>query len=87
VQNSDVKTLERSRRRWADNVRRKTLFSMIQWLSLLPLDPRFASSNPAEDDGFLRAMKVRITYPFGGEVKPSAPCRKSLWRVKNPCRV
>jgi hypothetical protein len=29
---------------------RKT--SMSTWLARLPLDPRFAGSNPAEDDGF-----------------------------------
>jgi hypothetical protein len=27
------------------------LMSVVQWLSCLPLDPRFAGSNPAEDDG------------------------------------
>jgi hypothetical protein len=26
--------------------------SVVQWLSCLPLEPRFAGSNPAEDDGF-----------------------------------
>jgi len=35
-----------------------------------PLVPKFASSNPAEAVGFLRAKKS-----FGGEVKPSVPCR------------
>jgi len=24
----------------------------------LPLDPRFASSNPGDDDGFLRAINI-----------------------------
>jgi hypothetical protein len=42
----------------------------------LPLDPRFAGSNPAEDDGFLRVIKIRSTTSFGGEVKPSVPCRR-----------
>jgi hypothetical protein len=36
------------------------------------MDPRFAGSNPAEDDGFLTAIKIRSTTYFGGEVKPSA---------------
>jgi hypothetical protein len=38
--------------------------SVVQWLACLPLDPRFAGSIPAEDDGF---------PSFGGEVKPSVP--------------
>jgi hypothetical protein len=45
-------------------------------VACLPLDPRFADSNPAEDDGFLRVIKIRSTTSFGGEVKPSAPCRR-----------
>jgi hypothetical protein len=47
-------------------------------LACLPLHPRFAGSNPAEDDGFLRAIKIHSTTSFGGEVKPQAPCRKIL---------
>jgi hypothetical protein len=47
--------------------------SMLQWLSRLPLNPRFAGSNPAENDGFLRAIKVRSMTSFGGEVKPAVP--------------
>jgi hypothetical protein len=42
------------------------------------LDPRFAGSNPAEDE-FLRAIKIRITTSFGGHVKPAI-----LRHVKNP---
>jgi hypothetical protein len=41
----------------------------------LPLDPRFAGSNPAEDYGFLTAIKVHSTASFGCEVKTSVPCR------------
>jgi hypothetical protein len=33
-----------------------------------PLVPKFAGSNPAE--------KILITPSFGGEVKPSVPCRR-----------
>jgi hypothetical protein len=50
----------------------------------VPLDPRFAGSNPAEDDGFLKAIKISSTASLGGEVKPSAPCRKILRHVKEP---
>jgi hypothetical protein len=42
------------------------------------MDSRFADSIPAEDDGFLTAIKIRSTTSFGGKVKPSAPCRKIL---------
>jgi hypothetical protein len=48
------------------------------------LEPRFAGSNLAEDDGFLRAIKVRSTTPFGGEVKPSVSYRKVYGVLKNP---
>ena len=42
-----------------------------------PLEPKFAGSNPAEAVGFLRAKKKFLSTPsFGGEVKPSVPCRR-----------
>jgi hypothetical protein len=51
-------------------------------VSCLPLDPRFAGSNPTEDEGFLRAINnLRMTL-FGEEVKPSALCGKILRYVK-----
>jgi hypothetical protein len=40
------------------------------------LDPRFAGSNPAVDNGFLRAIKIRSTTSFGGEVKPLVTYQK-----------
>jgi hypothetical protein len=49
-------------------------------VACLPLDP---SSNPAEDDGFLRAINICGTISFGGEVKPKVPCRK-IKRHVNP---
>jgi hypothetical protein len=30
-------------------------------VACLPFDPRFAGSNPTEDDRFLRVMKIRST--------------------------
>ena len=38
--------------------------------------PKFAGSNPAEAVGFFRAKKILSTPSFGGEVKPSVPCRR-----------
>jgi hypothetical protein len=54
-----------------------------QWSWTQLLDPRFAGSNPAEDDGFLRVIKVCSMTSFGGEVKPLVPCF-DLWHVKEP---
>jgi hypothetical protein len=34
------------------------------------LDPRFAGSNPAEDDGYLMVIKICSMTSFKGEVKP-----------------
>jgi hypothetical protein len=49
------------------------------------LDPRFRDSKLAEEDGFLRAIKILSTTFFEQEeVKPSAPCHKILWHVKEP---
>jgi hypothetical protein len=39
--------------------------------------------NAAEDDGFLRKIKIRSTISFGGDVKPSAPCGKILRHGKD----
>jgi hypothetical protein len=52
---------------------------VARWL----LVPKFAGSNPAEDVGFFRAKKILSTPSFGGEVKPSVPCR-ALRHVKEP---
>jgi hypothetical protein len=41
-------------------------------------------SNPAEDDGFLRAIKIQNITSFRGEVEPSVPCHNILWHVKGP---
>jgi hypothetical protein len=58
--------------------------SVTYWLACFPLDLRFAGSNPAEMDGFLRDIKIRNMTSFGGEAKPSAPYRKILRHVKKP---
>jgi hypothetical protein len=40
--------------------------------------------NPAEDRGFLRAIKICSTTSFREEVKLSVLCRKILWHVEEP---
>jgi hypothetical protein len=60
--------------------------SVISWLACLPLDPRFAGSNPAEGDGFLKVIKIRCTTSFRRKVKTSAPCHNILRHVKKPYR-
>jgi hypothetical protein len=37
---------------------------------------------PGRGDGFFRAITIGSTPSFGGEVKPSVPCRKILRHVK-----
>jgi hypothetical protein len=44
---------------------------------VLAIVPKIRGSDPAEDDGFLRANKFIARLPSGGgEVKLVAPCRK-----------
>jgi hypothetical protein len=40
-------------------------FLLLPYWNRMPLDPRFAGSNLAEDDGFSRAIKIRNTTSFG----------------------
>jgi hypothetical protein len=42
-----------------------------------------AGSNPVKDDGFLRAIKIRSTTSFGGEVKPTAHVERFYGMLKN----
>jgi hypothetical protein len=46
------------------------------------LHPRFAGSNPAEGNGFLRVINIRSVTSFGVAVNPSVPCPKILRHVK-----
>jgi len=46
-----------------------------------------SSSNPAKDDGFLRAIKIHSMTYFQGEVKPAVLCCKTLQHVKDPCSM
>jgi hypothetical protein len=53
---------------------------------VIAFDTRFAGSNPAEDDRYLMAIKIRSMTSFGGEVKPMTQCRKILRHVKDPLK-
>jgi hypothetical protein len=55
-------------------------------LAYLPLDPRFAGSNPTKDNGFLRAIKIHSIPFFRGEVKPSAHVVRLYGMLKNPSK-
>jgi hypothetical protein len=48
------------------------------------LDPKFAGSNPAEDDGFSRAIEIRNKTFFGRELKPSADVARFRGTLKIP---
>jgi hypothetical protein len=66
--------------------RKKRWVGSPRWSSGQPVchwTQRSQGSDPAEDDGFLRAIEIRST-PFGGEVKLEAPCRKILRHAKKP---
>jgi len=52
------------------------IYISVYGVACWPLVPKFAGSNPAETVGFLRAKKILTTPSFGGEVKPSVPCRR-----------
>jgi hypothetical protein len=43
---------------------------------VLATGPKVHEFKPAEDDGFVMAIRICSTSSFGGEVKPSAPCLK-----------
>jgi hypothetical protein len=51
-------------------------------VSVLVIRPKIRCFKPGLGDGFLRAIKIRSTSSFGGEVKPEAHCLKILRQVK-----
>jgi hypothetical protein len=54
-------------------------------VSVLTTGSRGREFKAGQDDGFLRALKIRSTPFFGWEVKPEAPCREMLRHVKITC--
>jgi hypothetical protein len=51
-------------------------------VSGLDIGPIVRGFKPGQGRPNLIAIKIRSTTSFGGEVKPSAPCRKILRQVK-----
>jgi hypothetical protein len=49
--------------------------------------PRFAVSNKAKNDGFLRVIEIQSTTSFGEEVKPLDPYHKILQHIKDTCGI
>jgi hypothetical protein len=56
-------------------------------VTVLAIGPTLRELKPRGGDEFLRAIKFRRPPSFGGEVNPSAPCRKISGRVKEPFEV
>jgi hypothetical protein len=52
-------------------------------VSVLATGPNGRWFEPGQGEGFLRAIKIRMTSSFGWEVKPEIPCRKILLHVKS----
>jgi hypothetical protein len=52
-------------------------------VSVLAVGPKIYGFRLSRGDGVLRAITIRGTPSFGGEVTPSAPCRKFLRHFKD----
>jgi hypothetical protein len=50
---------------------------------VLATGPKIRGFKSAEDDGVLRAIKIRSKTSCGGKAKSSVPCRKILRNVKD----
>jgi hypothetical protein len=48
--------------------------------------PKISRFKPSGERCIFKGVKIRSTSSFGGEVKPSAPCRNILRHVKDPFR-
>jgi hypothetical protein len=56
-------------------------------VSVPAIGPNVRWFKPSQKRLFVRAIKIRSTTFFGGEVKPSAPCRKILQHIKEPYSI
>jgi hypothetical protein len=56
-------------------------------VSVLAIGPKFRGLKPGRGDRILRAIKIRNTPSFGGQLKPPSPSRKLLRHVENHFEV
>jgi hypothetical protein len=56
-------------------------------VSVLVIGPKVRAFEPCRGDGFLKALKIRCTPSFGGDVKLEAPCRNILWHINEMYEV
>jgi hypothetical protein len=56
-------------------------------ISILAIGPKVRGFKPGRGRWIFKGDKNQWTDFYAGEVKPSAPCFKSSWRVKEPCVV
>jgi hypothetical protein len=56
-------------------------------VSVLAIAPKVRGFKPGRGQWIFKDVKICSTPSFGGDVKPSAPCRKILQHVKNPLEV
>jgi hypothetical protein len=64
------------------------LYNRPRWSSgnVLATGPKVRGFKPGRGQWIFKGDKIRSTTSFGGEVKPSLPCRKILRHVKDPYR-
>jgi hypothetical protein len=65
----------------------KLVALVVYLLACFLLDPKVCGFKSGWSDRFLRAIKVRSTASFQGQVKPGCPCCKILRHVKNYLQV
>jgi hypothetical protein len=53
-------------------------------VSVLATGPKGRAFKSSQDDGRIRAIKIRSTPSFGSEVKLEVPCPKILRHVRDP---
>jgi hypothetical protein len=67
---SDLSVLKRERLKYLHSIHAGRL---TKWSQLVP---KFAGSNPGRSRRIFQGEKILSTPSFGGEVKPSVPCRR-----------
>jgi hypothetical protein len=55
-------------------------------VSVFAIGPKVRGFKPGRGDGLLRAIKIRSTPSFGGEVKPNAHVIRTYAMLENPSK-